>query len=312
MLLRFVKDSLAEAVDRQKEQADKRGRKNKEVFRVNDRVLLATANLPTHALSNMQTRKLTDRFIGPFRVIRKNGDAYTIDLPKAMRLHPTFYVGRLKRYHPSLQEPAMEHPAPDQQLVDPSEQCEQGSSPVVEDAPEQSYPVQSPSGVARANVARTPYVAPPSLEAARPAYHGSLRDQTTDAPLLSLPKAAARASRDFQLPPESEYTASPSVRQQHSSTTGSSSPRFSSSRPGARPLIDSHGVERWIVDTIVDHKDLNASILRRLTDKNGHIVPARIQNVRSLRRNWEIPAFFVFDGSATAPITILGFQRAFF
>ncbi|KAG2839561.1 hypothetical protein PC111_g3792 [Phytophthora cactorum] len=29
----------------------------------------------------------------------KHGASYTIDLPKSMKTHPTFYVGRLKRYH---------------------------------------------------------------------------------------------------------------------------------------------------------------------------------------------------------------------
>jgi hypothetical protein len=53
MLLRFVRDSLAAAVDRQKEQADKRGRRNTQVFKEKDLVLLATANLPIHALSNI-------------------------------------------------------------------------------------------------------------------------------------------------------------------------------------------------------------------------------------------------------------------
>jgi len=78
MMLRYVRDSLAAAVDRQKEQADKRGRKNTEVFKENDLVLLATANLPTHALSQMQTRKLIDRFNGPFRVLSRHGDAYVV------------------------------------------------------------------------------------------------------------------------------------------------------------------------------------------------------------------------------------------
>jgi len=102
MILRFVRDAIAEAVDKQKEQADKRGRKHKEVFKINDLVLLSTSNLPTHALSNMQSTKLQHRFIGPFKVLERRGDAYTIDIPKKMRLHPTFYVGRLKRYrHPN-------------------------------------------------------------------------------------------------------------------------------------------------------------------------------------------------------------------
>ncbi|POM79517.1 Pol protein [Phytophthora palmivora] len=33
---------------------------------------------------------------------KPTGTAYTIDLPKSMATHPTFYVGRLKRYHDPL------------------------------------------------------------------------------------------------------------------------------------------------------------------------------------------------------------------
>ena len=32
-----------------------------------------------------------------FRVLRRTGNAYTIKLPRKMRTHPTFYVGRLGR-----------------------------------------------------------------------------------------------------------------------------------------------------------------------------------------------------------------------
>ena len=274
MLLRFVKDSLAESVDRQKEQADKRGRKNKETFNVNDRVLLATANLPTHALSNMQSRKLTDRFIGPFRVTRRNGDAYTLDLPKAMRLHPTFYVGRLKRYHPSVDDDVRssnQHSSSDQQFVDPSVSNATQSSPIERDALEGSL--------------RTPSASHTSLEAAGPACRGSAPGQRAYGRLPSFQQVASSTARAFQTQSEAQRTAASATKQKNPSTTGSSSPRFSRSRPGARPLIDSNGVERWIVDTIVDHIDLSPDALRRMTDKNGHIDAERIQNAPPCARN---------------------------
>ncbi|KAF1322859.1 reverse transcriptase, partial [Globisporangium splendens] len=100
-VVRFVRDAIAKAQDLQKEQADKSGRKNKQVYRINDLVLLSTANLPEHAVSNLGSSKLLPRFIGPFKVVKCNGDAYTLDIPTRMRLHPTFYVGRLKPYLPS-------------------------------------------------------------------------------------------------------------------------------------------------------------------------------------------------------------------
>ena len=41
------------------------------------------------------------RFIGPFRVLKVNVDAYTLDTLSSLRLHPTVYVGRLKEYRPA-------------------------------------------------------------------------------------------------------------------------------------------------------------------------------------------------------------------
>ncbi|KAJ0391046.1 hypothetical protein P43SY_011815 [Pythium insidiosum] len=97
-VLRFVRDAVAEAVDKQKENADRHRRNNKEKYSVGDRVLLSTQDLPATAVSNLGSTKLLPRFIGPFTVKAAVGDAYTLDIPTRMRLHPTFYVGRLKRY----------------------------------------------------------------------------------------------------------------------------------------------------------------------------------------------------------------------
>ncbi|KAF1313280.1 reverse transcriptase, partial [Globisporangium splendens] len=66
-VVRFVRDAIVKAQDLQKEQADKSGRKNKQVYKINDLVLLSTANLPEHAVSNLGSSKLLPRFIGPFK-----------------------------------------------------------------------------------------------------------------------------------------------------------------------------------------------------------------------------------------------------
>ena len=50
-------------------------------------------------MTNVGSNKLLPNFIGPFRVLRRRGNAYTIELPRKMRTHPTFYVGRLRPYH---------------------------------------------------------------------------------------------------------------------------------------------------------------------------------------------------------------------
>ena len=110
-IVRYTRDALAAAVDKQKETADKNGRSNKNVFEKDALVLLSTQNLPTHAVTNLGSPKLNPRFIGPFKVLKRKGDAYTLDIPSRMRLHPTFYVGRLKPYRRHSQEDPFLPPA---------------------------------------------------------------------------------------------------------------------------------------------------------------------------------------------------------
>ncbi|ETP30984.1 hypothetical protein F442_20107, partial [Phytophthora nicotianae P10297] len=98
---RFVRDALQSAVDKQKENADKRGRKNLSTFHTVARVLLSTEGIRSSAVAVLGANKLAPRFIGPFKITKVLGDAYTLDIPSSLRLHPTFYVGRLKRYHPA-------------------------------------------------------------------------------------------------------------------------------------------------------------------------------------------------------------------
>ncbi|KAG2932010.1 hypothetical protein PC114_g1951 [Phytophthora cactorum] len=90
---------MAIAQDSQKEYSDKHGRGNVNVFKVGDLVLLDTRNRPVDTVSSVGSNKLKHRFIVPFAVLARHGASYTIDLPKSMKTHPTFYVGRLKRYH---------------------------------------------------------------------------------------------------------------------------------------------------------------------------------------------------------------------
>ncbi|POM71043.1 LOW QUALITY PROTEIN: Pol protein, partial [Phytophthora palmivora] len=102
-LISRVRDAMASAQDKQKAYSDKTSRGNLNVFKEGDLVLLDTKNLP---LSSVESNKLKHRFIGPFAVLARHGAAYTIDLPKSMATHPTFYVGRLKRYHEPLGPPS--------------------------------------------------------------------------------------------------------------------------------------------------------------------------------------------------------------
>ncbi|KAG3030971.1 hypothetical protein PC119_g6138 [Phytophthora cactorum] len=91
-------DAIAAFVDRQKLNADNVGRGNTNEFDKDSLVLLATQNLPRHAVSDFGASKLAPRFIGPLTVLERHGNAYTLDIPSSMRLHPTFYIGRLTPY----------------------------------------------------------------------------------------------------------------------------------------------------------------------------------------------------------------------
>jgi hypothetical protein len=95
---------MSESQDKQKKQADAKGRGNVESYEVGDLVLLNAKNLPTHAVSAVFKTKLRPRFVGPFTVVPKKGLAYTLNLPKKMRTHPVFYVGLLKPYRDPEQE----------------------------------------------------------------------------------------------------------------------------------------------------------------------------------------------------------------
>jgi hypothetical protein len=60
-IVRYVSDAIAMAVDKQKENADKRGRKNMEAFKVGERVLLSVTGITAHAATNLGANKLLPR-----------------------------------------------------------------------------------------------------------------------------------------------------------------------------------------------------------------------------------------------------------
>ncbi|GMF24368.1 unnamed protein product [Phytophthora fragariaefolia] len=60
-IARFVRDALQEAVDKQKENADKRGRKNMATFTIVEQVLLSTDSIRTSAVTNLGASKLAPR-----------------------------------------------------------------------------------------------------------------------------------------------------------------------------------------------------------------------------------------------------------
>ncbi|KAG3232768.1 hypothetical protein PI124_g22153 [Phytophthora idaei] len=83
-----------QAVDKQKENADKRGRKYTNSFTT------APVDHWHQGLRGNQPRREQTRAAlyayWTVTVTKVIADAYTLDIPTSLRLHPTFYVGRLK------------------------------------------------------------------------------------------------------------------------------------------------------------------------------------------------------------------------
>jgi hypothetical protein len=60
---------------------------------VGDSVWLSTKNLKT----DRPSKKLDYKMIGPFKITKAFGNAYTLDLPAHMKIHPTFHVSLLRK-----------------------------------------------------------------------------------------------------------------------------------------------------------------------------------------------------------------------
>ena len=68
-------------------------------FQVGDSVLLSTEHL-RFVGSDTRTPKFTYKFIGPFKIKRVvNENAYELDLPPQLQIHPVLNISRLKVYH---------------------------------------------------------------------------------------------------------------------------------------------------------------------------------------------------------------------
>ena len=89
-------------------QANRR-RRAAPALRPGQRVWLSTRSLPLH----MESRKLAQRFIGPFRIARRvNPVTYCLYLPRSLRINPTFHVSLLKPVVTSPFTPAVRPPRP--------------------------------------------------------------------------------------------------------------------------------------------------------------------------------------------------------
>ncbi len=80
-------------VSQQYQRQANRRRRPAPILRPGQRVWLSTKNLPLR----VESRKLSQRFIGPFRVARKvNPVTYRLFLPRSLKINPSFHVFLLK------------------------------------------------------------------------------------------------------------------------------------------------------------------------------------------------------------------------
>ncbi|POM72417.1 Reverse transcriptase, partial [Phytophthora palmivora] len=177
-----------------------------------------------------------------------NGEAFTLDIPTSLRLHPTFYVGRLKKYHPAAIPSTLDPTAAPEHRANappgvPSEVLQRRESPAPESAP----------------------VTPDSTGA-----------------LLQGPSGSPRSAQSpHQLPPERpEHD---SLQSPHPPGTPRRKPYRREPPP---PIVDSAGQKRWIVDHLVAHEDPPHATPRTRTRVNrtstSGIPPARRYQVRWL------------------------------
>jgi len=95
--LEAAKEHLLKAQQRQAHHADKHRREV--LFKVGDEVLLSTAHLKIIGGGD-RTAKFTYKYIGPFKIKRVvNNNAYELELPPQLQIHPVLNVSRLKAYH---------------------------------------------------------------------------------------------------------------------------------------------------------------------------------------------------------------------
>ena len=94
--LQHAREHINKAQQRQAHYADQNRRDV--TFNVGDKVLLSTENL--RMINIKGTPKFSEKFIGPFAVKRVAGsNAYELELPPTMQIHPVLNISRLKAYH---------------------------------------------------------------------------------------------------------------------------------------------------------------------------------------------------------------------
>jgi hypothetical protein len=95
-----LKQKLQKAQDTMKFYADKR--RAPHTFKAGDLVYVKLRPYRQSSLPAQRTHKLSQRFYGPFKLLRPIGPvAFELELPPDCKIHPVFHVSKLKLYHGS-------------------------------------------------------------------------------------------------------------------------------------------------------------------------------------------------------------------
>jgi deoxyuridine 5'-triphosphate nucleotidohydrolase len=121
--LEKTKDLIRKAQDYQKAYFDKKHRHLD--FQVGDFVLLNSENITVDNQREQKSKKLAQRFIGPYKIIRKISPvAYELQMPESTKVHTVFHISKLKEYKNSNSFNRTSHSRPDPILSDGQEEWE--------------------------------------------------------------------------------------------------------------------------------------------------------------------------------------------
>ncbi|GMG14498.1 unnamed protein product [Phytophthora fragariaefolia] len=266
---RYVRDALQAVGDLQKANADRRGWKNMLSFRRGDRVRLSTDGIQGSAVTNLGANKLAPRFIGPFKILKVIRDAYTLDIPTSMRLHPTFYVGRLKPYIPAtIRPPEAEHPRPARNPSRPAADADAESAraltPHASASPSVSRRTRAAPSDETASASHADPAPTESPQSSQPQYACAQAHRGSGPPprrpsIDRSPASSASAPSDVSIrtsenPRQSLKPPKPATLQSRGSEATPRSYETTFCRDGPPPLVDASGARRAIAERIVDHE----------------------------------------------------------
>jgi len=113
--MKEVQEEVQAALKRSQEETKKytdRKRSEAEEYQVGDWVLLSTKDLKFQMVGR-QTDKLTERFIGPYKVKKViSANAIELELPSTVKIHPAVNVSRVRKYRNQVEGQRKEMPRP--------------------------------------------------------------------------------------------------------------------------------------------------------------------------------------------------------